>query len=68
MRGNGPLGTRRAVQAQGPVWTEVYTSISAVEGRTLWRINASRPIYDPGEQTEGGGQRYFRIWGKLASC
>jgi diguanylate cyclase (GGDEF)-like protein/PAS domain S-box-containing protein len=41
-----------AVQAQGPVWTEVYTSISAVEGHSL-AINASRPIDDPEGQLQG---------------
>ena len=41
-----------AVEAAGPVWTEVYTSISQVEGHAL-AINASQPIYTSDGQLRG---------------
>jgi diguanylate cyclase (GGDEF)-like protein/PAS domain S-box-containing protein len=41
-----------AVQAQGPVWTDVYTSISAVEGHSL-ALNAARPVYGREGQLQG---------------
>lgn len=43
---------RVAVEASGPVWTEVYTSISRVEGHTL-ALNASQPIYASDGQLAG---------------
>lgn len=41
-----------AVAAAGPVWTDVYTSISAVEGHSL-AINASQPVYTAAGQLQG---------------
>jgi PAS domain-containing protein len=41
-----------AVEAKGPVWTDVYTSVSQVEGHAL-AINASQPIYGADGQLRG---------------
>jgi len=41
-----------AVEAEGPVWTEVYSSVSEVEGHSL-AINASYPIYSRDRQLQG---------------
>lgn len=41
-----------AAAAAGPIWTEVYTSISAVEGHTL-AINVSHPINNAAGELEG---------------
>ena len=43
---------RAAVQANRFVWTEVYPSVSEVEGHSL-AINASRPVFDEDGQLEG---------------
>ncbi|MGB3615625.1 MAG: diguanylate cyclase, partial [Elainellaceae cyanobacterium] len=41
-----------AAQARRPVWTDIYTSVSQVEGHSL-AINASRPIYDNRDRLQG---------------
>ena len=41
-----------AVEANGPVWTEVYTSVSEVEGHTL-AINLSQPVKDAAGELQG---------------
>ncbi|NEQ46132.1 MAG: EAL domain-containing protein [Leptolyngbya sp. SIOISBB] len=41
-----------AIQANGPVWTDVYPSVSKVEGHTL-AINASRPVKDAQGDLQG---------------
>jgi HAMP domain-containing protein len=43
---------KAAAQAGGPVWTDVYPSISAVEGHSL-AMNASQPIYGAEGQLQG---------------
>ncbi|MGB3202114.1 MAG: cache domain-containing protein, partial [Nodosilinea sp.] len=41
-----------AVEAAGPVWTDVYTSVSQVEGHVL-AINTSQPVYASDGQLQG---------------
>ncbi|PSN11588.1 hypothetical protein C7293_23715 [filamentous cyanobacterium CCT1] len=43
---------KAAVAAKGPVWTDVYTSISAMEGHSL-AINAAQPVYGNDGQLQG---------------
>ncbi len=43
---------KAALEAQGPVWTDVYTSVSQVEGHAL-AMNASQPIYGADGQLLG---------------
>ncbi|PSR16916.1 hypothetical protein C8255_15310 [filamentous cyanobacterium CCP3] len=43
---------KAAVAAEGLVWTEVYTSVSAMEGHSL-AINVAQPVYGSDGQIQG---------------
>jgi len=43
---------RAAVRAQGPVWTDIYPSVSEVEGHVL-AINLAHPIYSEDDRLQG---------------
>ena len=43
---------RAAITAAGPVWTDVYTSVSELEEHSL-AVNASQPVYTPDGELQG---------------